>query len=157
GLRGDGLLARLARCRLAELIEATCQSLLQSLVLLRVECGSQRLLDQCRLGAVAVLGDRPEFASERMCEGEGGAVLAHLKTDPRKLNGRIELAAADGRVTFAVVRGLSCSKERQIGERALGLLLLSPAAGDGAREPWGRFLRALSYPKLASLKAGVWP
>src|SRR5262245_36933755 len=66
GLRGDGLLARLARRRLAELIEATCQPLLQSLLLLWVERGSERLLDQRRLGAVAVLGYRLEFAGERV-------------------------------------------------------------------------------------------
>ena len=66
GFRGDGLLARLARRRLAELVEPARQPLLQSLVLLWVERGPERLLDQRRLGAVAVLGYRLEFTGERM-------------------------------------------------------------------------------------------
>src|SRR5262245_39686809 len=56
-----------------------------------------------------------------------------------------------------MARDLSCRKERQIGEWALGSLLVSPAARDGARDQRDPFIRALPGPKLAPVKSRVRP
>src|SRR5262245_3289573 len=81
-LGGDGDIAGHRGDRSVEDVDAAGKGVLDALVLLRLQTGPQRLLDQRRLGAQALLRHQVELPRQRPRQIKGVALLAHYSRSP---------------------------------------------------------------------------